>query len=214
MMVIGVDAHRAAHTAAGVNRQTAELLEQLTVDAREHGHQHLLDWARELDDDRVGPIEDARNLSGALERHLPGAGERLLRVPPKLMAMQRKSARDVLQVTIRSTRWPSRAPRSANPTCPRPPCRHRVAQLASYAGVAPLDASSGRQQRHRLNRTCNRQLNRTLHVIAVTQIRMHPPAMASRPSELDRGAHKPIVALPSIPRTCPSLDGRRGRSRA
>jgi transposase len=44
------------------------------------------------------------------------------------------------------------------------------AQLASYAGVARLDASSGRQQRHRLNRT--------LHVIAVTQIRMHPPAMA------------------------------------
>jgi transposase len=51
------------------------------------------------------------------------------------------------------------------------------AQLASYAGVAPLDASSGRQQRHRLNRTGNRQLNRTLHTIAVTQIRMHPPAM-------------------------------------
>jgi transposase len=52
------------------------------------------------------------------------------------------------------------------------------AQLAAYAGVAPLDASSGKQQRHRLNRTGNRQLNRTLHVIAVTQIRMHPPAMA------------------------------------
>ena len=33
------------------------------------------------------------------------------------------------------------------------------AQLALYAGVAPLDASSGRQHRHRLNRTGNRQLN-------------------------------------------------------
>jgi transposase len=29
--------------------------------------------------------------------------------------------------------------------------------LASYAGIAPLDASSGRQQRHRLNRTGNRR---------------------------------------------------------
>ena len=50
------------------------------------------------------------------------------------------------------------------------------AQLALYAGVAPLDASSGRQQRHRLNRTGNRQLNHALHIIAVTQARIYPPA--------------------------------------
>ncbi len=52
------------------------------------------------------------------------------------------------------------------------------AQLAAYAGVSPLDASSGRQQRHRLNRTGNRRLNRALYIIAVTQVRIHPPAMA------------------------------------
>jgi transposase len=50
------------------------------------------------------------------------------------------------------------------------------AQLALYAGVAPLDASSGKQQRHRLNRTGNRQLNHAIHIIAVTQARIHPPA--------------------------------------
>jgi transposase len=50
------------------------------------------------------------------------------------------------------------------------------AQLASYGGVAPLDASSGRQQRHRLNRTGNRQLNCALHRIAVTQARVYVPA--------------------------------------
>jgi transposase len=44
------------------------------------------------------------------------------------------------------------------------------------AGVAPLDASSGRQGRHRLNRKGNRQLNLALHRIAVTQARLHPPA--------------------------------------
>jgi transposase len=48
--------------------------------------------------------------------------------------------------------------------------------LATYCGVAPLDASSGRQQRHRLNRTGNRRLNMALHMIAVTQIRRYPPA--------------------------------------
>jgi transposase len=52
------------------------------------------------------------------------------------------------------------------------------AKLAMLAGVAPLDASSGRQQRHRLNRKGNRQLNLALHRIAVTQARVHPPARA------------------------------------
>jgi transposase len=52
------------------------------------------------------------------------------------------------------------------------------AQLARHAGVAPLDASSGRHQRHRLDRGGNRQLNCALHRIAVTQGRVHPPARA------------------------------------
>jgi transposase len=52
------------------------------------------------------------------------------------------------------------------------------AKLAKLAGVAPLDASSGKQQRHRLNRKGNRQLNCALHRIAVTQGRVHAPARA------------------------------------
>ena len=50
------------------------------------------------------------------------------------------------------------------------------AQLARHAGVAPLDASSGKHQRHRLDRGGNRQLNCALHRIAVTQGRVHAPA--------------------------------------
>ncbi|MDQ5833041.1 MAG: transposase, partial [Actinomycetota bacterium] len=52
------------------------------------------------------------------------------------------------------------------------------AKLAMHAGVAPLDVSSGRQQRHRLNRAGNRQLNRALHTIAITQKRVYAPAKA------------------------------------
>jgi transposase len=52
------------------------------------------------------------------------------------------------------------------------------AQLARHAGVAPLDASSGKHQRHRLDRGGNRQLNCALHRIAVTQGRVHGPARA------------------------------------
>ena len=51
-------------------------------------------------------------------------------------------------------------------------------QLARHAGVAPLDASSGKHRRHRLDRGGNRQLNCALHRIAVTQGRIHPPAKA------------------------------------
>jgi transposase len=52
------------------------------------------------------------------------------------------------------------------------------AQLARHAGVAPLDASSGKHQRHRLDRGGNRQLNCALHRIAVTQGRVYGPAKA------------------------------------
>jgi transposase len=43
------------------------------------------------------------------------------------------------------------------------------AKMAAWAGTAPLDASSGRQQRHRLSRGGNRQANRAIHTIVVTQ---------------------------------------------
>src|SRR5205814_366143 len=52
------------------------------------------------------------------------------------------------------------------------------AQLARHAGVAPLEASSGKRRRHRLDRGGNRQLNCALHRIAITQARIHPPARA------------------------------------
>ena len=50
------------------------------------------------------------------------------------------------------------------------------AQLARHGGVAPLEASSGRVQRHRLDRGGNRQLNSALYRIAITQARYHAPA--------------------------------------
>jgi transposase len=43
--------------------------------------------------------------------------------------------------------------------------------FASYAGVAPIEVSSGDVVRHRLSRAGDRQLNYALHVIAITQIR-------------------------------------------
>jgi transposase IS116/IS110/IS902 family protein len=43
--------------------------------------------------------------------------------------------------------------------------------LTGLFGVAPIDASSGDQIRHRLSRAGNRRLNHVLHMMAVLQIR-------------------------------------------
>ena len=45
------------------------------------------------------------------------------------------------------------------------------AHFASWTGTAPIDASSGQQQRHRLSRAGNRRLNRVLHIMAIVQLR-------------------------------------------
>ncbi len=53
--------------------------------------------------------------------------------------------------------------------------RYRTkAQFAMANGTAPLPASSGRIDRHRLNRGGNRQLNRIIHYVALTQISRSP----------------------------------------
>jgi transposase len=45
------------------------------------------------------------------------------------------------------------------------------ASSAALAGTSPVEASSGRQQRHRLNRGGDRQLNHALHMIALNRLR-------------------------------------------
>ncbi len=55
---------------------------------------------------------------------------------------------------------------------------HSEAAFAALAGTSPVDASSGRRQRHRLNRGGDRQLNRALHVISLARVRHHPETAA------------------------------------
>ena len=303
MIVIGIDPHKQTHTVVAVDGSTGELLGELTVPARRVGHERLLEWARPLAAERRFALEDCRHVSGSLARFLVGRGETVVRVPPKLMAGARRSARergksdaiDAAAVARAALREPGLPParlegatrevrllldhrddlvgertriqqrlrwhlHDLNPELEIPAgaldrhvwlqrlgrrlarleqtaqvriCRELVARcrelalraselereigllverqapallelpgcgaltaakllaetagverfasdakLAQHAGVAPLDASSGRQQRHRLNRSGNRQLNLALHRIAITQGRIHPPARA------------------------------------
>jgi transposase len=61
------------------------------------------------------------------------------------------------------------------------------ASFAALAGTSPVDASSGRQRRHRLNRGGDRQLNWALHVIALARIHHHPQTAAYYERLLARG---------------------------
>lgn len=71
------------------------------------------------------------------------------------------------------------------------PARMRTeASFAALAGTSPLDASSGRQKRHRLNRGGDRQLNWALHVIALHRIRHHPQTASYYAKLLERGKSK------------------------
>ena len=303
MIVIGIDPHMKSHTAVALDGVSGRRLDGCTVSSSDAGCGELLAWARRLGEERVIAIEDCRHVSRRLERRLLPSGERLLRVPPKMMAKARSSARSygksdpldaecVARAALREPdlpearldgperdlrlladhrddllaerrriqlrlRWhlhdleldlhlPPRALdryvwlerteaalRSLQPTtCTRiafelvarcrgltrsvralereirvlmralapellalPGCsaiagaqlvgqvggasRFRgEAALAMHTGTAPLPASSGTSTRHRLNRRGNRSLNHALHIIAVTQARMHPPAIA------------------------------------
>jgi transposase len=300
IIVIGVDVHKHSLTAVAVD-ETGRPLAERTLQRAEDG---LLAWASQLDSERLWAVEDCRHVTGALERELVAAGERLLRVPPKLTAPERRVGRargksdsiDALAAARASLREPRLdRPRAGeerlrelkllvvhrddlvderrraqqrlrwhlhelDPTLAVPPaaldraaqlervsrwlarreqtvlvriardlvgrCRsltrailelerelavmtaqiapallelpgcgvltaakllaeigpierfHTDAQLARHGGVAPLEASSGRVRRHRLDRGGNRQLNCALHRIAVTQARVHPAARA------------------------------------
>ena len=73
-------------------------------------------------------------------------------------------------------------------------CRNEAA-FARLAGVAPLPATTGQSQdRHRLNRSGDRQLNSALYVVALSRARHHPPTRdyVERP----RLASREVVEVP------------------
>jgi transposase len=72
-------------------------------------------------------------------------------------------------------------------------------RFASWTGTAPLDASSGEQNRHRLSRAGNRRMNHMLHIAAVTQIRLDTEGRAYYRRKLAAGK-KPMEAMRCLKR--------------
>jgi transposase len=96
MIVLGVDAHKRSHTVVAADTVGREI-GQGTFVATDLGHQQLIAWARQQwpgsNDSRLWSVEDCRHVSARLERALIASGERVVRVPPKLMAGARNGAR-------------------------------------------------------------------------------------------------------------------------
>ena len=88
--MIGVDPHKASHTAVAVNA-AGEPLGQLRVRASAVRAERLPEWARGWPE-RAGAVEGAGGLGHLLARQLLWAGERVLDVPPGLAARVRLPA--------------------------------------------------------------------------------------------------------------------------
>ena len=94
MIVIGADIHKSTHALAAVDGDTGALAGEIEIRAEEAGHLAGLRWARGLGEERVWAIEDSRHLSRRIEQALITAGERVIRVPPKMMGQSRRGERE------------------------------------------------------------------------------------------------------------------------
>src|SRR5215213_8233685 len=95
MITLGIDAHKRSHTVVAVDELGRQRAAKTTTATTTADHLELLRWAEALEGghERAWAVEDCRHLSRRLEADLLAAGERIKRVPPKLMAQARDAAR-------------------------------------------------------------------------------------------------------------------------
>jgi transposase len=86
--VIGIDPHKASHTAVAIDNDEHPLA-QLQVPADRSQTQRLLAWAEPLGEDRCGAIEAAGGLGRLLAQQLLAQGQHVIDVPPTLAARVR-----------------------------------------------------------------------------------------------------------------------------
>jgi transposase len=114
MITLGIDAHKRTHTVVAVDVVGRQLGSKTTRATTSDDHLELVRWADRFGPERQWAVEDCRHLSRRLESDMLAAGERIVRVPPKLMAQARDSARtygksdpiDALAVARAALRYP------------------------------------------------------------------------------------------------------------
>ena len=77
------------------------------------------------------------------------------------------------------------------------------AAFAHLCGVAPLEASSGKTRRHRLNRGGDRQANNALYHVVITRMASHPATRSTSPGAAPK-ASRPARSSASSSATSPA----------
>jgi transposase len=94
VVLVGIDVHKDTHCAVAVDEVGRQLGKARTFRTSDAGCLQLWRWAQHEHGAQVAfAVEDCRHLTTRLERALLAAGARVVRVPPKLMAGARQSAR-------------------------------------------------------------------------------------------------------------------------
>jgi len=150
-VIIGVDPHKATHTAVAVDQAEQEL-DRVLVRATRRQLEQLQRWAQPFGD-RVWAIESAGGLGYLLAQQLVGAGERVVDVPATLASRVR------LLGTGRSDKNDPNDARSVAIAALRAP-RLAEVQPADHAAVLRLLAKRNLDLSRERNRTANR-----LHVV-------------------------------------------------
>ncbi len=92
MVMIGTDSHKRTHTVVALD-EVGRRIGVKTVRTNSEGHLELLRWTAQFGEVTFA-LEDCRHLTRRLESDLLTAGCRVVRVPTKLMAGCRRSARE------------------------------------------------------------------------------------------------------------------------
>ena len=87
MFIIGIDPHKASHTAVAVDRSES-VVDSICVEADRHQRSRLLEWAARFEP-RTWAVEGATGLGAMLAQQLVGIGEHVVDVPAKLSARVR-----------------------------------------------------------------------------------------------------------------------------
>ena len=86
-IMIGIDPHKATHTAVAIDNNEV-VLDEFTLGASKAQARRLCDWASEFKDRRWA-IESANGLGFLLARQLVAVGETVFDVPPVLVSRVR-----------------------------------------------------------------------------------------------------------------------------
>lgn len=138
------------------------------------GTRHRVNRAGALrpDVERLGePLQAAKFTLRQLSRRVKFLDEEITNLDLQLAELVRRCAPNLLQCRGIGTQHAAQLLITAGQNLER---LHSDGAFARLCGVAPVPVSSGKTNRMRLHRGGDRQANRTLHLIAVSRLRIDP----------------------------------------